>query len=124
MDDMISKISELLSDPAQAEKIKQIAGSLAGMGSGNGTVETPSFSETASEENDPPSVPVSSFSSGNSDNMLSSLFGSGNDLSSDRMSRNIALLHAITPYLRPSRASKISSAIKAIQIIDILSKAR
>jgi len=35
--------------------------------------------------------------------------------------KNIALLRAITPYLRPSRAGKIESAIKAIQVISMIS---
>lgn len=109
MDDMLSKISELLSDPEQAEKIRRIADSL----SGNGV----DASEAFSEESTPVSAPSGE------DNLFSSFLGNGN-LSNGRMSRNIALLQAITPYLRPSRASKISSAIKAIQIIDILSKAR
>jgi hypothetical protein len=113
MDDMLSKISELLSDPAQAEKIKQIADSLSGINNEN--------DETAQESHSTFSEPVSSQNSDN--DLMFSLFGNGG-FSKDRMSRNIALLHAITPYLRPSRASKISSAIKAIQVIDILSKAR
>ncbi|MBO5300361.1 MAG: hypothetical protein J6B51_09865 [Clostridia bacterium] len=121
MDDMISRISELLSDPAQAEKIKQIAASLADSGGGDGGSSVNAFSDTSTAEKE---FSDSRFSQSASTDMLSSLFSSSDSFSSDRMSRNITLLNAITPYLRPSRASKISSAIKAIQIIDILSKAR
>ena len=46
--------------------------------------------------------------------LLSSMGGSTNN-------KNIALLNAITPYMRESRATKINSAIKAIQVINILS---
>jgi len=92
MDDMMSKISELLDDPSSAEKIKQIAQSFSG--------------ETDTSPNNKQS-PLAAISP-----------------SSDKMKRNIALLNAITPYMRPSRSEKIASAIKAIQIIDILSKAR
>jgi len=121
MDDMISRISELLSDPAQAEKIKQIAASLSDNGGSDDGSSVNAFSDTSADGKE---FSDSRFSQPASTDMLSSLFNSSNGFSGDRMSRNITLLNAIAPYLRPSRASKISSAIKAIQIIDILSKAR
>lgn len=116
MDDMLSKITELLSDPSQAEKIRQIADSLAGndvVTSDGGSSPLP---DTPAEESREVSTSVGT------DGLMSSFLGGGS--SSNGMSRNIALLQAITPYLRPSRAAKISSAIKAIQVIDLLSKAR
>ncbi len=115
MDDMISKISELLSDPSQAEKIKQIAASLAGNG------ESTALSDLSSEI----SLPDTGKTTSDQSNALGSVLNSSDTRpTNENMSRNIALLKAITPYLRSSRASKISSAIKAIQIIDILSKVR
>ena len=105
MNDFLSKISEVMSDPEASRKIREIASSLSAGGS---VPEGPAVSEDASAEL---SVP---------------------DLSSDGWtmpsaslhSRECALLSAVRPYLRSSRAEKIDSALRAIRIIDLLSTLR
>lgn len=110
MDDMLSRISEILSNPEAAGKLKDIASSMGGNSSQN--VENEESSEFPIQEsrgafND------SGFDMAKMNSMLSG-FGGGNN-------KNIALLNAIRPYMRKERSDKISSAIKAIQVISILS---
>ena len=105
MDDMISRISSILDDPEQAAKIKQIAASMMG----NSPSETEHTEDT---------VPISV-----SETPQSSVMSSyGKLLSSMNCSKNVTLLNAIRPYMRSSRAEKIGSAIKAMEMIELLSK--
>lgn len=101
MDDMISRLSEILDNPEQAEKIKQIAASMM-----NGSSESINISEPNEPEKS--TVPVS--------RSYEKLFTTVN------YSRNANLLNAIKPYMRSSRADKIGSALKALEMIDLLSK--
>ncbi len=109
MPDLFSKVSELLSNPESAQKIRQIASSLAS-------------SEDSSEPSD--AVPAEGLPAVSSDNAdLTGLF-SGLSSSVGGHSREMALLNAVRPYLRSSRAGKIDRAIKAIRVIDMLSNLR
>lgn len=119
MSDMFSKISEILSNPEASRKIREIAASMASGPSSSGVSaevpgEDPSIPAVASEVSPPsgggPSLPD-----------LAGILGNG---SSGAHSRDLALLNAVRPYLRASRAGKIDNAIKAIRVIDMLSGLR
>lgn len=110
MDDMLSRISEILSNPEAANKLKDIAIS---MGSGNDkNIENNSLEENSNNESQA-AFNDSGFDMTKMTSILSGL-GSGNN-------KNIVLLNAIRPYMRKERSDKIGSAIKAIQVINILS---
>ena len=96
---MMSKLSDILSDPDSAEKIKQVASSL--------------FSGEPSGTSADSSAGGVGFDMAKLSQMISGV--------SAQHSREVNLLRAIMPYMRKSRADKISSAIKAIQVISILS---
>ena len=101
MDNMISRLSEILDDPEQAEKIKQIAASMM---------------SHSSDDAIKPEITVPSESSAPISRSYEKLFATVN------YSKNANLLNAIKPYMRSSRAEKISSALKALEMIDLLSK--
>ena len=102
MPDLFSKVSELLSDPESAQKIKSIAASLSG--------------ESSEESSADLSVPLPE------DGPTEDLFPSFGLPSAH--SREINLLNALRPYLRASRADKVDRALKAIRVIDLLSRIR
>ncbi|MBP3300584.1 MAG: hypothetical protein J6M34_03680 [Clostridia bacterium] len=106
MSDLFSKVSELLSDPESAQKIKSIAASLSGEGSDP--------AEDSSE-----SLPLPLPDEGASGGDLLPSFGVASS-----HSREINLLNALRPYLRSSRAEKVDRALKAIRVIDLLSRIR
>jgi len=110
LDDMISRLSSILDDPEQAEKIKQIASSM--MNSDSGEKEE---IKTPEENNEALPVTAENFTPQHS-NSYSKIF------SSMGCSRGVSLLNAIRPYMRSSRAEKIGSAIKAMEMIELLSK--
>ena len=93
-EDIFSGISKLLEDPEASKKIRELAG---GLGGGS------------SEESAP--------TSGSGDSAQIARLLGGMKMQN---SREVVLLRAIAPYMRPSRAEKIQSAIKAIQVIGIL----
>ena len=115
MPDLFSKISEILSNPEAAQKIREIASTLSSDAPSGGG-ETGGESVPASLGTELPSLPAS----GGMDslNFLSGLSSGG------AHSRDLTLLNAVRPYLRSSRAGKIDNAIKAIRIIDLLSALR
>ena len=107
MDDMISRISSILDDPEQAAKIKQIAASMMG-GESNENISPEIHEVTEHEAAEAVQIqPTKSY-----DKLFSSM----------NCSKNVTLLNAIRPYMRSSRAEKISSAIKAMEMIELLSK--
>lgn len=112
MPDLFSKISEILSNPESAQKIREIASTLSSPGNGDSPAED--FPESLPA--DAPALPAS----GSFDfaDLFSGFSGSGSH------SRDLALLNAVRPYLRASRAGKIDNAIKAIRVIDLLSALR
>ncbi len=114
MPDLFSKISEILSNPESAQKIREIASSLSSPSAGGNGV---------SSEETPPSVsadaPALPSAPGFDSLDLFSGFSAGG-----AHSRDLALLNAVRPYLRASRAGKIDNAIKAIRVIDFLSALR
>lgn len=113
MPDLFSKISEILSNPESAQKIREIASTL----STSDLSSAPSVSEGSDEGiPDVPALPASA--EFDAMNLLSGFSGGG------AHSRDLALLHAVRPYLRASRAGKIDNAIKAIRVIDLLTALR
>lgn len=111
--DLMSAIASLLSDPGALNAIKQLADT---------PIASPSAPETLSAQ-----IPANS--------SLPGFFGSKNDASGSEnpgsvgtltpsvgvRDKNVALLNAIAPYMRAERAAKISSAIKAIRVIGMIS---
>ena len=110
MEDMISRLSSILDDPEQAEKIKRIATSI--MSDNSAEKQDSNISEN-SGENLPVMAQTITPTQSNSYNKL---------LSSMNSSKNVSLLNALRPYMRSSRAEKIGSAIKAMEMIELLSK--
>lgn len=109
MDDMLSQISNILENPDALDKIKSIAAELGGVGgvSGGGGASSPAPSEGGGPS-------ASSFSE--AAGLLSGL-----NINFDG-SRAIALLEAIRPFMRESRVPKVNTAIKAVQMMGVLSK--
>ena len=105
MSDLFSKVSELLSDPESARKIQSIAASLSGENSSPEPADTLPIPLSESGDSGE-ALPLPSF-----------------DFSSSH-SREVNLLNAIRPYLRASRAEKVDRALKAIRVIDLLSRIR
>ena len=103
MPDLFSKISEIMSNPEAAQKIKEIASSLASESSSAPLPPPAEESVAASSE------PVSAL------NLFSGI---------SAHSREVALLNAVRPYLRSSRAERLNGAIKAIRVIAMLSGLR
>ena len=106
MEDMLSQISNILENPDALDKIKSIAAELGGAGvSSVGSAAAPSSDSGSS---------LASFS--DAAGLLSGL-----NISFDG-SRAIALLEAIRPFMRESRVPKVNTAIKAVQMMGVLSK--
>ena len=110
MDDMISRLSSILDDPEQAEKIKKIAASMMGDDS-----EEKQTAQIEKENNAALPAMTENIAQPQS-NSYSKIF------SAMSCSKNVSLLNAIRPYMRSSRAEKIGSAIKAMEMIELLSK--
>ena len=107
MDDMLSQISNILENPDALDKIKSIAAELGGGMSGGGGASSSAPSEGGGSS-------ASSFSE--AAGLLSGL-----NINFDG-SRAIALLEAIRPFMRESRVPKVNTAIKAVQMMGVLSK--
>lgn len=114
MDDMLSRISEILNNPEAAQKLKEIVSS---MGENNSPKQ-----EKQIPVDLPLPVPVreeipnnSGFNMDKMSSVLAGLNGSSGN------NKNIVLLNAIKPFMRQTRADKISNAIRAIQVINIMS---
>lgn len=112
MADLFSKISEILSNPESAQKIREIASSISAGDSGS--------AESSSDLSS--AVPALAPSDGDGFDVLGVLGGLSS--SGGTHSRDLALLNAMRPYLRASRAGKIDNVIKAIRMIDMLSALR
>lgn len=106
MDDMLSQISNILENPDALDKIKSIAAELGGGMSGGGGASSSEPSE-----------------GGDSSAAFSEASGllSGLNINFDG-SRAIALLEAMRPFMRESRVPKVNTAIKAVQMMGVLSK--
>lgn len=104
MPDLFSKISEIMSNPEAAQKIKEIASSLASESSSSSLPPSEEGESVAASVDPSPAL-----------NLFSGI---------SAHSREVALLNAVRPYLRSSRAERLNGAIKAIRVIDMLSGLR
>lgn len=111
MPDLFSKVAEILSNPESAQKIKEIAAGLSDS-------SVPDTSSEPIDDSLPSEVPSAPAGALDSLNLLPGGISSGGHF------RELALLNAMRPYLRSSRAGKIDNAIKAIRVIDFLSALR
>ena len=99
-DELSEKIKSLLSDPESLKKVTAIASSL-------GMTDNSTPPPTEEKANSPASVPALSIPS------LPAFNSGGN--------RNTALLHAIKPFLRREKQSKLESLITAMTVAEIIS---
>ena len=100
MDDMASKLSELLSDPNAMDKIKNMADSLLGGENSKPTVDMPS--------DIPADIDIGAIM-----NIIGALNSAGNDSRSQ-------LLLALKPHLSEPRRERVDSAVKILKLINIL----
>jgi len=98
MDDMASKLSELLSDPDAVDKIRNMAGALLGGEESKPLVDMPS------------DIPADI---GAIMKIVGALNSGGNDNRSQ-------LLLALKPHLSEPRRERVDSAIKILKLINIL----
>ena len=108
MDDLFSRVSEVLSDPQAAEKIRQVAASLS-QGKELPDLPVDAAESAAGEGASSSDVP------GGIGKVLATLNGGG------KHGKEIDLLRAVKPYLRDSRAERVDGVIRAIRMLDMLS---
>lgn len=100
MDDMASKLSELLSDPGAMDKIKSMADSLLG-------------GEESKPKNDLPFDIPNDIDIGAIMNIIGALNSNTNDNRSQ-------LLLALKPHLSEQRRERVDSAVKILRLINVL----
>ena len=106
MEDMASKISELLSDPKGMEKIKSLANSL--------------FNDNSVPKDEPPEDTSSegfSLPNGFDIGKIMGLMSAFNNPQSDRRSN---LLLALKPHLSNERQERVDKAVKLLKIAALL----
>ncbi len=103
MDDMTSKLSELLSDPASIERIKNMA---AGLFSNNEEVPVPAASETKT-------AGLPDIDLGKAMSVMSRL----NSMNDDNRS---GLLLALKPHLSQKRQQRVDNAVKILKLTQML----
>ena len=109
MDDLASKINELLSDPQAMQQLNSLAASL---GLGNSTPNPPtSPGQNAPAGNNPlQGLDLSS---------LAGLLGNAGSAAPGE-DNNTRLLHALRPLLGPERQKKVDEAIKMLSMLRLL----
>ena len=103
MDDINSKISELLSDPQGMEKIQKMAESL--------------FGDKSEVK---PESPVESGISQIPDIDMSSIIKAINLLKNNNQDKRSELLIALKPHLSTERQKRVDTALKLLKIISII----
>lgn len=111
MDDMMTKINEVLSDKESMEQLRQLAGMLGLDGQGGGTESSP-----------PPPAPSGSMDMPFDAETLMRLgclmqSVSGSDKNSD-------LLLALRPHLSPERTARVDKAVRLLRAFALFSAAR
>jgi hypothetical protein len=107
MDDLASKLSELLNSPGSMEQIKNLAGLLGGG-------EAPAQSEQPKPEQKSPLA-------GLDGDMMQMIMKFAPLLSSFRQEDDYTrLLHALRPLLGEARRKKLDEAIRLLQLIRLL----
>jgi len=102
MDDMASKLSELLSNPDAVDKIRNMAGTLLG-----------GEEKKSAPKSDVPFDMPDDIDIGAIMNIMGALNSSGNDSRSQ-------LLLALKPHLSESRRERVDSAIKILKLVNVL----
>ena len=124
MDDMASKISELLSDPNGIERIKQMAGALF-----SDTSNTDVPAETNSADTPSPDLLQGLVGSLGENNQGSSLLegfdprklmGLISVLGKSGEDKRAGLLLALKPHLSPARQERVDKAVKFLKIAALL----
>lgn len=108
--DFMSVVSSLLSNPGALDALRGI------VESADGTRNSASPSSAS-----PTSFPKESEPQKNALEKLQNPFDGTAPVFGGKQDKNVALLNALTPYMRSERAAKIGSAIKAIRVIGMLS---
>ncbi len=104
MEDLSSILSGIMSDPAQMEKLKAMAGSLLG---GQTTPQAPA---------EPPASPLPDVSPGE----IAGLMKMANLLKSNSADRRTGVLVSLRPYLSEHRQKRVDDAIKLLRLVSIL----
>ena len=104
MDDLSSKLSELLNDPESMERMRKMAENLLG--------EQPKSEESAN--------PNTNFSDALGNIDIGSLISIINRLKSSGQNPRTNLLSALKPHLSEPRQEKVDTAIKILKVIEIL----
>ena len=110
MEDMASKISELLSDPKGMEKIKSMAEALF---SDESTLPSVNSDESPKEDG----FGAFSLPDGLDITKLMAIFSA---LNSGEKDRRTDLLTALKPYLSKERGQKVDKAVKLLKIVSLL----
>lgn len=113
--DFMSVVSSLLSNPGALDALRGI------VESADGTRNSASQSSASPTSFLPPSFSKESEPQKNALKKLQNPFDGTAPFFGGKQDKNVALLNALTPYMRSERAAKIGSAIKAIRVIGMLS---
>lgn len=118
MDDLASKLGELLNNPGTLEQIKGLAGLFGGAAPGSTPIPGPLPSAGPLPVSAPPPEHLESPADGE---MLRTMMKMAPLLSAFRQEDDSTrLLHALRPMLSPERQKKLDEAIKLIQLMRVL----
>ncbi|HHV30865.1 hypothetical protein [Caproiciproducens sp. LBM24188] len=114
MDDLASKLGELLNNPGSLEQIKNLAGLLGGSAAG-----APAIPPAPAPQPPQPEQPKST--SPLDGDTVTTIMKVAPLLSAIRQEDdNTRLLHALRPLLGPERQKKLDEAIKLLQLMRVL----
>ena len=112
MDDLASKLGELLNNPGTLDQIKNLAGLFGGASAGSQPAPPPLL---------PPQPEPTASPSPVDGEMMQTIMRMAPLLSSLRQEDNSTrLLHALRPMLGPERQKKLDEAIKLLQLMRML----
>ena len=141
MEDLSAKLSAILENPEEMEKIKNLAGSLLGgnagdsPGSAAGGQENPPAAPASSDpaallsgllQNRGPQTPApapdpaAGLLNSISPKEIGAIMKIGNALKSQKPDDRSQLLLALKPHLSPARQERVEQAVKILRIMDIL----
>ncbi|MCD8116100.1 MAG: hypothetical protein LUE21_03110, partial [Oscillospiraceae bacterium] len=107
--DLGDKISAILSDPEQMEKITQMAKGLMGQTDARPAEEAAPAADTA----------TGGLAALGGDTKLLSALGSAFSGGQEKNNRSTALLMAMRPYMRPEKQEKLDRAMKIARMVHI-----
>ncbi len=107
MDDLSSKLTELLNDPESMNRVRQMAESILG--------------ESGDEAPAPPSSPdISSLSDMLGSGELQSIISVISKMKSTGDDSRVQLISALRPHLSEERRKRADTAIKILKLLDLL----